>query len=170
MSTRRLIWALLICIAIVVVFSGIGSYFYERQQLKRYLADNDFNAYEYYKTDEATLALFTNKDGTLLGLVEMKVDGYASGTIDISSFSPFDYAHLGDDFHNYLGIRLNKQPQNVVYLRIVGERIQEQHILNRPEDDDYSDTHIIELRNRPTSDWVLQTLDQHEQVIDSIDL
>jgi uncharacterized protein YneF (UPF0154 family) len=49
MSTRRLTWALLICITVVVVFSGIGSYVYERFQLKSYLADNEFQAYDYLK-------------------------------------------------------------------------------------------------------------------------
>ncbi|TCI21496.1 hypothetical protein [Exiguobacterium sp. SL-9] len=169
MSTRRLTWALLICITVVIVFSGIGSYFYERQQLKRYLADNNFHAYEYLKTDDATLALFTNEDETLLGLADMSVDGYGYGTVEILDMSPFDYIYSSDDSNNYIGIRLNKQPQNVAYLRIIGERIQEQHVLNRPEEDDYAATHIIELRNRPTSDWTLQTLDQNEQVIDSID-
>ncbi|TCI48471.1 MULTISPECIES: hypothetical protein [unclassified Exiguobacterium] len=170
MFKRKLIWSLVICIAIVVIFSGIDSYFYERHQLKRYLADNDFHAYEYHKTDDATLALFTNKDGTMLGLAEMSVDGYGYGTIETLDVDPFDYIYSSDESNHYLGIRLNKQPQNVAYLRIIGDRIQEQHILNRTEDSDYADTHIIELRNRPTSDWILQTLDQNEQVLDSIDL
>ncbi|EPE63035.1 hypothetical protein L479_00557 [Exiguobacterium sp. S17] len=138
--------------------------------MKRYLTDNDFHAYEYDKIDKATIALFTDKDETMLGLAEMSVDGYGYGTVETIDMSPFDYIYSSDESNNYLGIRLNEQPQSVAYLRIVGDRIKEQHILNRPEDSDYADTHIIELRNRPTSDWILQTLDQNEQVLDSIDL
>ncbi|MFN3364883.1 MAG: hypothetical protein ACK411_00700 [Exiguobacterium mexicanum] len=168
MSTRRLIWALLICIAIVVVFSGIGSYFYERQQLKRYLADNDFHAYEYLKTDDATLALFTNNDENLLGIAEMSTDGYGYGTIEILDPSPFDYIYSSDGSNYYLGVRLNERPQDVSFIQITGDHYQERHSLNDIDGDDFSTTHIIILDNAPKKNFTLQTLNQHGQVLDTI--
>lgn len=168
MSTRRLTWALLICITVVVVFSGIGSYVYERFQLKSYLADNEFQAYDYLKTDDATLALFTNEDETLLGLADMSVDGYGYGTVEILDTSPFDYIYSSDGSNYYLGVRLNERPQDVAFIQITGDHYQERHSLNDIDDDDFSITHIIILDNAPKKNFTLQTLNQHGQVLDTI--
>lgn len=152
---------------LVVVFSGIGTYFYERFQLKSYLADNEFQAYEYLKTDDATVALFTNNDENLLGIAEMSTDGYGYGTIEIVNPSPFDYIYSSDGSNYYLGVRLNERPQDVAYIQITGDHYQERHPLNAI-DDDFSTTHIIILNNAPKQNFTLQTFNQHGQVLDTI--
>ncbi|OGX79450.1 hypothetical protein A6395_06705 [Exiguobacterium sp. SH31] len=169
MFKRKLIWPLVAFIAIVVLLQN-GRTFYENRKLDRYLTEYDFHAYTYDQIDESTLALFTNEDETLLGLAEMNDDDYAFETVDSIDMPPFDYVHLHDETTHYFGVRLNHNPQKVASLRIIGELMQEQHVLNRPEEDAFSEYHILKLHNAPQENWTLQTLDQNNQVLDSIDL
>lgn len=169
MFKRKIIGVLLACIALIALIQN-GPTFFENRKLDRYLTDDGFDAYTYDQFDESNLALFTNEDETLLGLAEMSGDGYGAATVETLEAAPFDYIELEHEDTYYWGVRLNRNPQNVASLRIIGERMQEEHVLNRTEEDASSKYHILKLHNIPQENWTLQTLDQHDQVIDSIDL
>lgn len=169
MFKRKIIGVLLACIALIALIQN-GPTFLENRKLDRYLADDGFHAYTYDQFDESNLALFTNEDETMLGLAEMSGDGYSATTVETVDAAPFDYIELEHEGTYYWGVRLNNNPQKVASLRIIGERMQGEHVLSRPEEDTFSKYHILKLHNVPQEDWTIQTLDQNEQVIDSIDL
>lgn len=168
MFKRKIIGVLLACITLIALIQN-GPTFFENRKLDRYLTGDGFDAYTYDQFDESNFALFTNEDETLLGLAEMSGDGYGTATVETLEAAPFDYIELEHEGTYYWGVRLNNNPQKVASLRIIGERMQGEHVLNRPEEDTFSKYHILKLRNVPQKDWTIQTLDQNEQVIDSID-
>lgn len=169
MFKRKIIGVLLACITLIALIQN-GPTFFENRKLDRYLTDDGFDAYTCDQFDESNFALFTNEDETLLGLAEMSGDGYGTATVETLEAAPFDYIELEHEDTYYWGVRLNNNPQKVASLRIIKERGQEQHVLNRPEEDAFSNYHILKLYNVPQEDWTIQTLDQNDQVIDSIKL
>ncbi|WP_233004796.1 hypothetical protein [Exiguobacterium aurantiacum] len=169
MFRQKFILILVACIALIALIQN-GPTFLENRKLDRYLADDGFHAYAYDQFDESSFALFTNEDETLVGLAEMSGDGYGAATVEPLEAAPFDYIELKHEDTYYWGVRLNNNPQKVASLRIIGERMQGEHVLNRPEEDAFSKYHILKLHNVPQEDWTIQTLDQNGQVIDSIDL
>jgi len=169
MFKRKTIGVLLACLTLIALIQN-GPTFFENRKLDRYLTDDGFDAYTYEQFEESNLALFTNEDETVLGLAEMSGDGYGASTIETLDAAPFDYIELEHEDTYYMGVRLNNNPKHVASFRIIGERMQADHVLNRPEEDTFSNYHILKLRNAPQDNWTLQTLDQNDQVIDSIDL
>ncbi|WP_214835853.1 hypothetical protein [Exiguobacterium sp. s36] len=169
MFKRKIIGVLLACISLIALIQN-GPTFFENRKLDHYLTNDGFHAYTFDQFDKSNLALFTNEDETVLGLAEMSGDGYGAGTVETLDAAPFHYIELEHEDTYYMGVRLNNNPQHVASFRIIGERMQEDHVLNRPEEDSFSNYHILKLHNVPEEIWTLQTLDQNNQVIDSIEL
>ncbi|WP_214764407.1 hypothetical protein [Exiguobacterium sp. s141] len=179
MSARGFLILLLGMLTVITisVTAGIQSYndVHEKQaseQVQQELNDQmtaqGWSAYEYHKLEGSTVSLFTNADDTILGLGIMKTNGeFSSSTRDTIEETPFDWAHLGNGTDEYLGVRLNNQPEDVVYLRLQNSDWSKTYMVNNPQDEGYIRTYLITLEKTLLGDWTLETLDREKNVLHS---
>jgi hypothetical protein len=83
---------------------------------------------------------------------------------------PFDFVVLEDGETEYIGVRLNDRPEEVVYLRLNGDDVSKDFLVNDPENEGYAMTYVIETTKRSDGVWSLETLDTNKQVIHSSEL
>ncbi|TCI21495.1 hypothetical protein EVJ33_07245 [Exiguobacterium sp. SL-10] len=167
----------MIIIIAISVTAGVRSYNDEQrkqasdqaqQELNDQMTTQGWYAYEYHKLEDSTVTLFTNADGTILGLGIMKMNGeFSSSTRDTIEETPFDWAHLGNGTDEYIGIRLNEQPEDVVYLRLQASGWSKIYTVNDPQDEGYVRTYLITLEKTLRGDWTLETLDHEKNVLHS---
>lgn len=179
MSKRGLVLFLtgMIIIIAISVTAGVRSYNDEQrkqasdqaqQELNEKLTAQGWYAYEYHHLERSTVVLFTNADDTILGLGIMKTNGeFSSSTRDTIEETPFDWAHLGNGTDEYLGVRLNNQPEDVVYLRLQNSDWSKTYMVNDPRDEGYIRTYLITLEESLRGDWTLETLDREKNVLHS---
>ncbi|ERG67476.1 hypothetical protein [Exiguobacterium chiriqhucha] len=137
-----------------------------QQELNDQMTAQGWSAYEYHKLEGSTVTLFTNADDTILGLGIMKTNGeFSSSTRDTIEETPFDWAHLGNGTDEYLGVRLNNQPEDVVYLRLQNSDWSKTYMVNDPRDEGYIRTYLITLEKTLLGDWTIETLDRDKNVI-----
>lgn len=182
MSTRGLLILLLGMLTVITisVTAGIQSYNDEQEkqaseQVQQALNDQmtaqGWSAYEYHKLEGSTVTLFTNTDDTILGLGIMKTNGeFSSSTRDTIEKTPFDWVHLGNGTDEYLGVRLNNQPEDVVYLRLQNSGWSKTYMVNDPQDEGYIRTYLITLEKALLGDWTIETLDREKNVLHSTQL
>lgn len=83
---------------------------------------------------------------------------------------PFDLVVLEDGETEYIGVRLNDRPEEVVDLRLNGDDVSNDFLVNDPENEGYAMTYVIETTKRSDGVWSLETLDAKKQVIHSSEL
>ena len=83
---------------------------------------------------------------------------------------PFDFVVLEDGETEYIGVRLNDRPEEVVYLRLNGDNVSKDFLVNDPEIESYTMTYVIETSRPSDGSWSLETLDAKKQVIHSSEL
>lgn len=179
MSARGFLILLLgmLTVIIISVTAGIQSYNdvqekqaseQVQQELNDQMTAQGWSAYEYHKLEGSTVTLFTNADDTILGLGIMKTNGeFSSSTRDTIEETPFDWAHLGNGTDEYLGVRLNNQPEDIVYLRLQNSDWSKTYMVNNPQDEGYIRTYLITLEKTLLGDWTLETLDREKNVLHS---
>lgn len=182
MSKRVLILLLASFVVVIAIVVGFGQSFNEQQQEKKaldqtqqqtndYLTENGLKGYEYHHEDTSMLALFTNEDETVLGLVETLSTGdYASATREITPNQAMDLVHLGSATVDYIGVRLNDHPKQVAYLRLNGSDQSEEFVVHRPSDEGYMMTYVIKMNKLPDGDVTIESLDYERNVLHSISL
>ncbi|EPE63019.1 hypothetical protein L479_00558 [Exiguobacterium sp. S17] len=139
-----------------------------QQELNEKLTAQGWYAYEYHKLEVSTVVLFTNADDTILGLGIMKTNGeFSSSTWDTIEEKPFDSIHFGNATGEYIGIRFNEEPEDVVYARLSASGWSETYTVNNPQDKGYVRSYLITLDESPRGDWTLETLDGNKNVLHS---
>lgn len=179
MSKRGLVLLLLSIILVITISVTAGVRYYNdeqekkaseqvQQELNDQLASQGWYAYEYHKLEGSTVTLFTNEDDTILGLGIMKTNGeFSSSTHDTIEEKPFDWTHLGNRTDEYIGLRLNERPEDVVYVRFQASDWSETYMVNNPQDEGYVMSYLITLDESPHGDWTLETLDGDKNVLHS---
>lgn len=133
---------------------------------------NDWYAYEFHNREESILSFYSNEDRSVIGLAEIDVTTGNSGSVtkQVTPDQPFDFVVLEDGETEYIGVRLNDRPEEVVYLRLNGDNFSKDFLVNDPENEGYAMTYVIETTKRSDGVWSLETLDAKKQVIHSSEL
>ncbi|MFY9946907.1 MAG: hypothetical protein WAL07_12685 [Exiguobacterium chiriqhucha] len=179
MSTRGLLFLLLGMLTIITisVTAGIQSYYEEQRQqvaeqvdrkLNELMLDQHWNGYEHHKFKDSTVVLFTNADDTILGMVIMKTNGdFSTSTRDTAEKTPFDWTHFGNGTDEYIGLRFNERPEDVVYVRVSTSDWSKTYPVNTSRDEGYVRTYLITLEESLHFDSTLETLDRNQQLLHS---
>lgn len=178
MSKRGLILLLTGMLIIIGISVTAGVRYYEdeqrkqasaqsQQKLNEQLGTQGWYAYEYHKLDGSTVVLFTNEGDTILGLGIMKSDGgFSTSTRDTIEEKPFDSIHFGNTTDEYIGIRFNEKPKDVVYVRLSGSDWSETYTVNDPRDEGYVMSYLITLDESQRGRFkTLETLDGDRNVM-----
>lgn len=170
----------LIAVAIAV---GVGLYTYTNiqagnsyenaeKEMNRYMTMNDWYTFEIHNMEQSVLSFYTNEDRSVIGLAEIDVTtGYlGSVTKQVTSDAPFDFVVLEDGETEYIAVHLKERPEDVVYLRLNGDDVSKDFLVNDPENEGYAMTYVIETTKRSDGMWSLETLDANKQVMHSSEL
>ncbi|WP_214873004.1 MULTISPECIES: hypothetical protein [unclassified Exiguobacterium] len=183
MSKRIILLTIVSGLIIVAIAVGVGLYTYTniqtdksyenvQKELNRYITMNDWYAYEFHNREESILSFYSNEDRSVIGLAEIDVTTGNSGSVtkQVTPDQPFDFVVLEDGETEYIGVRLNDRPEEVVYLRLNGDNVSKDFLVNDPENEGYAMTYVIETTKRTDDVWSLETLDAKKQVIHSSEL
>lgn len=177
MSKRGLFILLLGMLTVIgiSVTAGIQSYKEEQQKqafdqsqqtLTEQMTSHGWAAYEYHQLEESTVVLFSNVDETILGLGIMNTNGdFSASTRDTMEEKPFDAIHFGNTIDEYIGIRFNERPEDIVYVRLRTSDWNETYTVNDPQDEGHVRSYMITLKDSLHGDWTLETLDHHQNVL-----
>ncbi|WP_214844937.1 hypothetical protein [Exiguobacterium sp. s150] len=174
MSKRGLLLLLtgLFIVIAISVTAGVG--YYQDEQRKQPLAQAQQKLHEhmtaqgwYTYIQGSTVVLFTNEDETILGLGIMNSDGgFSTSTWDTIEEKPFDSIHFGNTTDEYIGIRFNEKPEDVVYVRLSGSDWSETYTVNDPRDEGYVMSYLITLDESQRGRFkTLETLDGDRNVM-----
>lgn len=180
MSKRIILLTIISGLIVVAIAVGVGLYTYTniqtdnsyenaQKELNRYITMNDWYAYEFHNREESILSFYSNEDRSVIGLAEIDVTTGNSGSVtkQVTPDQPFDFVVLEDGETEYIGVRLNDRPEEVVYLRLNGDDVSKDFLVNDPENEGYTMTYVIETTKRSDGAWSLETLDANKQVIHS---
>ena len=180
MSKRIVLLTIVSSLIVVAIAVGIGLYTYTniqtdndyenaQKELNRYITMNDWYAYEFHNREDSILSFYSNENRSVIGLAEIDVKTGNSGAVtkQVTPDEPFDFVVLEDEKHEYIGVRLNDRPEDVVYLRLNGDDTSKEFVVNDPENEGYTMTYVIETTTRSDGVWSLETLDTNKQVIHS---
>ena len=183
MSKRIILLTIVSGLIIVAIAVGVGLYTYTniqtdksyenaQKELNRYITMNDWYAYEFHNREESILSFYSNEDRSVIGLAEIDVTTGNSGSVtkQVTPDQPFDFVVLEDGETEYIGVRLNDRPEEVVYLRLNGDNVSKDFLVNDPENEGYAMTYVIETTKRSDGVWSLETLDAKKRVIHSSEL
>lgn len=176
MSKRGLALFLTGMIIIIAISVTAGIRSYNDEQRKQASEQAQQKLYEhitaqgwYTYIQGSTVVLFTNEDETILGLGIMKSDGgFSTSTWDTIEEKPFDSIHFGNTTDEYIGIRFNEKPEDVVYVRLSGSDWSETYTVNDPRDEGYVMSYLITLDESQRGRFeTLETLDREKNVLHS---
>ena len=174
MSKRGLLLLLTGMLIVIAISVTAGVRYYQDEQRKQPLAQAQQKLHEhmtaqgwYTYIQGSTVVLFTNEAETILGLGIMNSDGgFSTSTRDTIEEKPFDSIHFGNTTDEYIGIRFNEKPKDVVYVRLSGSDWSETYTVNDPRDEGYVMSYLITLDESQRGRFkTLETLDGDRNVM-----
>ncbi|MCC5893316.1 hypothetical protein [Exiguobacterium sp.] len=174
MSKRGLVLLLTGMLIVIAISVTAGVSYYQDEQRKQPLAQAQQKLHEhmtaqgwYPYIQGSTVVLFTNEDETILGLGIMNSDGgFNTSTRDTIEEKPFDSIHFGNTTDEYLGIRFNEKPEDVVYVRLSGSDWSETYTVNDPRGEGYVMSYLITLDESQRGRFeTVETLDGDRNVM-----
>ena len=183
MSKRIILLTIVSGLIVVSIAVGVGLYTYTniqtdksyenaQKELNRYITMNDWYAYEFHNREESIIYFYSNEDRSVIGLAEIDVEtgNLGSVTKQTEPNQPFDFVILRVEDMEYIGVHLKERPEDVVYLRLNGDDVSKDFLVNDPEIESYTMTYVIETSRPSDGSWSLETLDANKQVIHSSEL
>ena len=180
MSKRIILLTIVSGLIVVSIAVGVGLYTYTniqtdksyenaQKELNRYITMNDWYAHEFHNREESILSFYSNEDRSVIGLAEIDVEtgNLGSVTKQTEPNQPFDFVILRVEDMEYIGVHLKERPEDVVYLRLNGDDVSKDFLVNDPEIESYTMTYVIETSRPSDGVWSLETLDANKQVIHS---
>ena len=180
MSKRIILLTIVSGLIIVAIAVGIGLYTYTNiqagdsyenaeKEMNRYMTTNNWYTFEIHNMEQSVLSFYTNEDRSVIGLAEIDVEtgNLGSVTKQTEPNQPFDFVILRVEDMEYIGVHLKERPEDVVYLRLNGDDVSKDFLVNDPEIESYTMTYVIETSRPSDGSWSLETLDANKQVIHS---
>ncbi|WP_214700282.1 MULTISPECIES: hypothetical protein [unclassified Exiguobacterium] len=163
---------------VVAIAVGVGLYTYTNiqagnsyenaeKEMNRYMTINDWYSFEVHNREQSILSFYTNEDRSVIGLAEIDITtgNLGSVTKEIEPNQSFDFVTLQVENKEYIGVHLKERPEDVVYLRLNGDDVSKDFLVNDPENESYTMTYVIETTKPLDGSWSLETLDDNKQVI-----
>ncbi len=183
MSKRIILLTIVSGLIIVAIAVGVGLYTYTNiqagdsyenaeKEMNRYMTTNNWYTFEIHNMEQSVLSFYTNEDRSVIGLAEIDVEtgNLGSVTKQTEPNQPFDFVILRVEDMEYIGVHLKERPEDVVYLRLNGDNVSKDFLVNDPEIESYTMTYVIETSRPSDGSWSLETLDAKKRVIHSSEL
>ncbi|MBR2758089.1 MAG: hypothetical protein IKD52_08450, partial [Exiguobacterium sp.] len=162
MSKRIILLTIVSGLIVVSIAVGVGLYTYTNiqtdksyenaeKEMNRYMTTNNWYTFEIHNMEQSVLSFYTNEDRSVIGLAEIDVEtgNLGSVTKQTEPNQPFDFVILRVEDMEYIGVHLKERPEDVVYLRLNGDDVSKDFLVNDPEIESYTMTYVIET-SRPS--------------------